>query len=477
MPPNPKLKKFTDYASTLLPHEVDYLTSVAQFIDIDNQSIFQSIRDCLEQNKEYTLPKKEIDKRKYSRLMYWMEKNLSKIDVDLDYSAILRLEEKIMTDSILPLEEKWIVKRLKNYQDVCYNFMRIYQLAQHLSSFLMIRMRTEEQDIVQFFLEKFKDRYLLSRDIAQLLNDATGAIISQYNGEREHTREWESKLIEVFQNEQLDGQNRYAAIVRLTFLHYNYKDYTNLEILYRELDTCFSKGLFYSKRILTNYYSNRVLIHAHFDEWEKATYYGKLSIKFKGTDYIQYLNNLSAILIRTGKHKEALQYMQQSWPEFKNTVSSHNKVGFVSFYIRSLNRLEQSQEALSYALSFLSANKNEILHHRWHLFFTSIMQSMLFQNKYAELLKLVEKYKLLERDQQSKSKPNYLPTLKWYYTIAAYRMKHFTFDSVIKSLQDDILTPNLQDHKLHILEDTYSDLRKVAPDLPLSIPSLLSVEI
>ena len=105
---------------------------------------------------------------------------------------------------------------------------------------------------------------------------------------------------------------------------------------YDVIDALFEKGLFYSRRLLINYYGNRLLFHTRFNEYDKAEFYGYLSISIKTSDYLHYVNNLSAILLRNKKNTEALSLMRQVHPEMKHTHSFHNKVGFMSFYGKCL---------------------------------------------------------------------------------------------------------------------------------------------
>ena len=473
MPQIPKLSKFQLFVKELVPHELDYLVHTAQFVDQDNIQILQQARTIVREQHGFDSWHVEIDKRKYSRLMQWMAEKLDKKDVDKDYAWLLYLEQQVMTDRISPKEETALVKRLKNYSFPCYNFMRLYQLAQQFGNFLMIRMRDDHQEIVQSFLESHKLDYLRCRDTYQQLNDATSAIVGQYKGERMSTRHWESWLTSVFQNEKLDGLNRYSAIVRLTFLYYNYKDYSTLESLYEELDQCFATGLFYSKRILANYYSNRVLTHAQKNEWELAEYYGLLSIKFKGADFIHYLNNLAAIWIRSGKYKATLHHMQQAFTELKNTTSAHNKVGFVSLYTKALNYNGQSGEALRYAGNYLEANKEDVLKHRWHLFFTTYLQSMLFEGRYELLIHTIKKFQLLEKDRKYQDRSNYLPTIPWYYYMSQYKTRSLNLKSFMENLVA-IVNDNPEDiHRHQSLQQIYQDLKKAAPEMPISLTSAI----
>lgn len=90
----------------------------------------------------------------------------------------------------------------------------------------------------------------------------------------------------------LDGLNRYLAIVRLTLIYFNYREYDRLDKIYDDLDGMMRGGQFYSRRILLNYYANRVMLHSKRNELEKASVYGYLSIRQHSGDYLHYVNNL-----------------------------------------------------------------------------------------------------------------------------------------------------------------------------------------
>ncbi|MFC7669581.1 hypothetical protein ACFQT0_21095 [Hymenobacter humi] len=51
-------------------------------------------------------------------------------------------------------------------------------------------------------------------------------------------------------------------MVRLTFLYFNYSEFDKLKAVYEALDGMLRQGMFYSRRILFNYYANSVLLHS-----------------------------------------------------------------------------------------------------------------------------------------------------------------------------------------------------------------------
>jgi hypothetical protein len=414
-----KLKTFSEFAKWLLPLEVEYLKQSEKFQDAELQGMLSKISAY---NKTGKLKFDEaVDKRKYSYLKNWIIRNLDAVDVDKNLLLISSLDKKVMTDTIVPEDEKQILNIIKNQKDLPYYFMRIYELVLDYQSFLLIRVRHHYGEIVAAYLEKNKEAYERSKMIFGRLSEATRDIISQYAFHKSESQKWESFLKEVFFDETLDGMNRYYAIVRLTFLYYNYNRLDQIVSLYDYLDGEITKGKFYSRRILLNYYSNRVILHAKLNESEKAIYYGNLSILDKGSDYIHYLNNLCSVLLKARQQKTALDLLQKSIPDLKNTISYHNRVGFASLLIRSLSANGKAAEAESYASSFYKAFKDKIMINRWHTFFSAYLQAMLLQEKYQQVIFFCRRQKLIDREKDYGERPAYIPTISWYYQLSRYK--------------------------------------------------------
>jgi hypothetical protein len=364
-----KRERFFDFASSVLPHEVDYLERIQKLKDAENLQILMQVRRCTLNPEEPAHFDKNIDKRKYSYMKKWITQKLSAIDADQFFFRMTELDSKIMTDAIGPDEEKALLGLIRSFKSTEYYFIRFYELVQNYRYYLLIRMRYNYLKPINNFLENWKQAYNHSKNVNQELHEATIDIVDQYASYKKESRQWEERLISIFNDEALDGLNRYYAIVRLTFMYYNYKQYDKLIVLYRHLDELIVNGHIYSKRILVNYYANKVLLHARNNELDKAVYYGLLSIRWKSADYMFYLSNLCAVLLRSDRNKLALKMMKDNLPELKNTVSPHNRIGFASFYIQSLVKNNKAQQALSYANTFLERNRDDILQFRWHLFF------------------------------------------------------------------------------------------------------------
>lgn len=417
-----------------MPAEIDFLDSVAQFQDEKNQAIFNRIKKFRDTGKLSLNP--DIDKRKYTYLKTWMANKLAGADVDVMLSKLLHLEKKVLTDQLYPDDERQLLELIKVKSRLPYYFMRTYELIRDFRTFLRIRLRHHYLEPVHRYLETYHEKYVHSRQIFNKLEIATQEITHQYFSPGDKPKDWERFLTDIFFDETLDGFNRYLAIVRLSFLYYNYNRLEQIERLYDFLDTQFASGMFYSRRILANYYSNRLILHARMGQLETAEAYGWLSIKDTGSDYIHYLNNLGSILLRQKKNKVALTLVQQSIPQLKKTMSYHNRVGFASLLIKTLNANGKAAEGESYGKTFFTAYREKVLEYRWHSFFSSWLQSMIIQEKYNKVLTICRRYKIMELEQSYSKRPGYLPTISWYYLLAKYKTGKVELDQILKQFTD-----------------------------------------
>ena len=415
-----KLTKFTSFVNSLYPHEVDYLLLIQKFDTTDNLKILNLINyNC--KKPSLTIPyDTAIDKRKYSYLKNWIVKNLSSVDVDLFYDWLTAMEKQVMTDSILPEEEKAILNKAKVIDQQHYYFLKFYELMQKYRDFLLIRMRIQFYQPVSDYLAKYQEQYHNAHHLNSKLNNATVDIIKQHDDTNTSSYQWEDLLKNTFYDDNVDGYTRYRAAVRLTFLYYNYRDFTKLRDIYENLDRMFKTGLFYSKRILANYYANRAMMHSKLNELKDAEKYGYLSIRQKNSDYLFYLLNLCSVLLRSNKSNDAYSLMTQSIPELKKTASFYYKIGFAAFYIKTLLAIKNYEKAISYAETFLGAYKSEIFKHRWHLFFCAFIQALYKNENYSRLLSIVRRYNLVNREKQFIGEAKYLPVILWHNAAAKF---------------------------------------------------------
>lgn len=460
-----KLQKFTEFTNRLLPHETQYLLSVEQFEDEVKLGILKLVDYNCRHINQFIPYDTSIDKRKYSLLKSWIETRLSAIDVDESFEWMNEMERKIMTDSVQMREEKKLLKAIRNYEYPGFFFTKFYELVEFYRHFLLIRMRYADHKLTEDFLNTHREAYERSKRIMEQMHQATSDIVKQYSGNSAESIQWEAWLTRIFYDEHLDGFIRYLALVRLTFISFNYRKFDMLPEKYDYLDEKFGQGLYYSKRLLLNYYSNRLMLHSHFREYDKAVYYGYLSIREKTHDYIHYVNNLCAVLLRLKRHQEALQLMRQASPEMKVTKNFHTKVGFVAFYVEALNKNGQYKNAENYADSFLTAFAKEVLQYRWHLFFSVYFEALVRREQFQKLLKIARKYKLLEKDKNYQAKASYLPTIPWYVEIAKYKEGMSSRKEVTETFQAYIDAHLQASDKLSSLRNTTANLQAVIPEI------------
>jgi hypothetical protein len=243
-------------------------------------------------------------------------------------------------------------------------------------------------------------------------------------------------LKSVFYNESLDGYNRLLAWIRIVFIAHNKRSYDILEDKFEYFDKMIKSGHFYSRRILVNFYSQYLLYHSSFQNLEKATYYGYLSIKEINNDYLYYVNNLVAILLRSKKATEAYDILKSSQNVAKESPNFHSKIGHTAFMIFALIDLQKAKQAENHAFVFLTAYKKEVFDHRWHLFFTAYFKAMLVSGNFPGIIKNYTTYKIKEKDDHYCESANYTPSIPWMYHLALYKIGDLTFQDLHKTLLD-----------------------------------------
>lgn len=477
-----KLNRFTKFTNSLLPHETHYLLSIQVFEDEKKRSILERVDYNCRNIDQFTPYDTTLDKRKYTNLKNWIIDRLKAIDVDEQFEWMSYLERQITIDAITAEEEKKLLKAIRKYEHPHFFFTKFYQLVRDYRHFLLIRMRYEDHALASQFLERYREAYETSKRINEQIHQASLDIIKQYSGNSTESIQWEDWLTEVFYDETIDGLNRYLALVRIIFIDLNYGKFEKLKEKFDYIDELFKQGKYYSKRLLSNYYSNRLLLHTKFQELDEAAYYGYLSIRKKTHDYIFYVSNLCAVLLRQQKNKEALDLMQKAVPEMRKSTNFHNKIGFVAFHVKSLNANELYKNAENYAKSFLLAYRKEILQYRWHIFFTTYLETLLFQKKYVKILQTIRKNQLLDRDRKYQQKVGYLPSIPWYHAIARYREGELSWEELSEKISADIRTIAEEPGKKLLLKDLLgllksflgnhyvvlqSKLEQLEPQLPL----------
>lgn len=459
-----KLEKFTEFANDLLPHEIAYLMSVQEFQSDENVGILEIIRhNAL--NPGQLLPfDPALDKRRYSNLKLWIVEKLEAVDVDRQFEEISTYDRKIVTDAITPEDEKALIRKISRYEKPFFYDTRFYDMLLGYRHYLQIRLRHKNYRIVHEFLERRAADYQRYKDTYAKMHEVTEKIVNQYSGEYTETTDLIAWLKEVFYDPGMDGLNRYMAIIRLTFIYVNYRKTGELLKHYAYLDELFQSGEIYSRRLLFNYYANRVLIHTKREELDKAETYGYLSIRQHNEEYLQYVNNLCAVLLRQGKRPEALQLMQKAFPEMRKTENYHNKIGFVAFYQRALSENGRAKDAEKYADSFLMGYRDEVFAHRWHLFFATYLYAMLVQEKFDKILKVARKYSIASLDASYRQRPAYLPSVDWYIAVAEWREGRIREEDLNARLESGARQVLQHEPGSRALNDLMAEVEHYAPE-------------
>jgi tetratricopeptide (TPR) repeat protein len=458
-----KLTRFQDFAESLLPHETGWLMDNHQLVDAEKIEILA----CLDHNTRLPSHPKPfddtIDKRKYSYMIRWVQERLHSIDVDEQYKLITFLDQQIATDILQPEDEQQLSRIIRETNHRSFNFSRIFDLVRHYRHFLLIRMRYRQHKEADDFLRTYQAQYQHSRDINDKIHYATLDIVKQYAGSPAESIQWERWLTDVYNDENLDGNNRYMALVRLTFLYFNYRQFDRLVTKFDAYDALLEQGIYYSRRLLINYYNNRLLLHNYLEEYDKAIWYGFLSIREKNADYFHYVNTLSGVLLRQERFAEALEILRKAYSELRNVSSFHNRLLFITFYLRALHENGLSRNADNYAETFIRAYSDEIFDHRWHLFFTVVFDVLLSRERTSRIVHLARKYQLLRKEEEHIQRTGGLPYLKWQTALASFVEMRITRTQLEKEMatlsEQDISSsgPGLQIFKAH--------LKRLAPEI------------
>ena len=459
-----KLTTFEAFADSLFPHELDYLVNIQQFRKPVNIDILKQMHhnSTAQQKKNYD---SSIDKRSYSYVKNWIEENLSRIDVDVYFNWLIETERSVLTDVISPAEEAEILSNLKQITPVHYYFIRFYELLQYYRDYLTVRNRARYSSIVLRYLDTQEASFSKALEINRKLDRITAQIVKKENlADETLNLEYENQLKSIFFDESLDGYTRYRAIVRLTIYYYNLREFHKQAAIYDKVDALFRTPLFYSRRILANYYANRAMMHNKLNQLDEAEKFGYLSIRNKNSDYLFYLINLCGILLKQKKNKEALSIMRQAIPELKKTNNNYYKIGFVSFYLRSLMANDKHRQALDYANEYFESYKSMIFEHRWHQFFTAYFEVLTNREKFSKIIALNRRYNLIALEKQRLDRADYLPVIQCFVLTAEYFENSINKEKYISQLTG-ILHPIMPDrYRSGKIMNLIDELGKLLPD-------------
>jgi tetratricopeptide (TPR) repeat protein len=245
-------------------------------------------------------------------------------------------------------------------------------------------------------------------------------------------------LSAVFYDPSLDGYNRLLAFIRIIFITYNYRRFDLLPDKLAYLEKKIATGEFYSRRIVSNFYSQQLLYCARESMLDQAECYGYLSIRFPNSDYLYYLNNLASVLLRNQKPQEALQVLRQAIKQARESQNPHSRIGHAAFLGMALIRTRQARQAALHCETFFKAYQQQVFEHRWHLFFCAWTEALLELEQYPKIFRLKEQWDLEAKDTQYRKQHHYLPVLPMLWGMAAYFQQHLTLAQLQESLTQEM---------------------------------------
>lgn len=419
-----KLKKFSKFVDSLLPHEVQLLECCAQFQDVDRIEIFETVRHNVlnqDQKKAFSLT---CDKRKYSHMMNWMQGRLDEHCTDNYYERLNYFDNKIKTDALSSEEERILLKLIKNYEPHHFHFIRFYEVVKNYLNFLLVRVRLNDYELINKFVHNYHDDYIRSKNIGDRMTQATSDIVTDYHSGRltQNSLKWSPWLERLFQDESIDGFNRYQTLILLSYLALLKSDLLEPAIgYYDQLEARLKDGSYYSKKLLLNFYGNRQLILMKLHKYDQALYYGRLSISEQGHDYIMYLNNYCFNLLKLGRAKEALQLLKDALPFARQMSNKYNKSLFISSLVKCYNDNGQYRNARQYAENQLVQYEKDILEHNWNKFFRTYLETLLHLGDYKHAKKTIKRYGLLDRESAQLKAYAGFPYFKWFMTLIDFK--------------------------------------------------------
>ena len=399
----PKLKKFSDFADSLFPSEVEYIKKNNSYADREILSILDRIERRISFPEDRVEFDTKIDQRKYSKLITSITRKLQERDVDFYFAWISEMNSKITVDSITSKEQKRIFREIKEFEIGWFHMDSFFQLAENYEGYLLRRFRQADFKLVRSFLENHRSAVHNNRRVERQIKEITASIVLNSTELEKSKATW---LLNSFRNEQLSKKNRFHALVAFLMYHVGKRNWDTLIEPIEELEKELFDGDFYSRRILANLYANKLIAYNSKGDFEKAAYFGRQSIKHKTEDFLYYLNNLVTVLIHLKRENDALELMQVAFSEYKENLDLGRRVVFISNYARCLNRLDEFSKAVRVSNRFLRENRQKIFQFKWHYFFRIYFYSLLKIGNSEQIVKLSRNLKLVDREKSAGFNPH-----------------------------------------------------------------------
>jgi hypothetical protein len=429
-----KLKKFTEFTDSLYPSEVLYVKANNNFYDPQLFEILERMERRLNASEEEIGFDESIDPRKYTKLLQSIQHKLSKVDVDAYFGWISAINHRITIDAITPEDQKDLMKELSVFESSWFHASSFYETLIKYRDHLLLRYRDKEYEIVTTFLEQHEQNIESDRKINLRIQHLTQAVVLQKKDLAPQDLKW---LREIFEREELCKKTRYQALITFLICQISQKRIEQMKEPMEYIEQKLFKGEFYSRRILANFYANKLLMLNSLKRFEEAAFCGKQSIKHHTQDYLYYLNNYVSVLMHLKKDEEALELMSSSFKTFKVAHDSNRRVVFIANYCRVLNRRGAYNRSIRYANNLLDELGETIFQSKWNYFFRVFFDALLKSSQSYRLLRIERKYNLVERERQEQHMP-YLAVLKLGAGFQELKISEEYFKQELSSIRTNI---------------------------------------
>ncbi len=430
------LRKFDSFAASLFPTEVEYVRNNNEISDPELISILDKLYILVNFPEKRIGFDLKIDPRKYSRIIKYFDTKLQKIDVDAYYAWITKIDFQITTDAIPPEEQQRILQEVDSFEPSWFHSAAFYRTMQNYKRYLLIRFREKDYIIIKNFLEKYSDYYIDNEKIENRIANLTAKFVLPEKLNPDKVKKTDTNLLlEIFRNEKTSKKNRYQALVAYNLYHINTRQIIPMIQPMIELEKSLLNGDFYSRRILSNYYANKLLLRNFEGNYEQATFCGQQSIKQYTEDYLYYLNNYCSVLMNLNRFDEVLQRSKDAMRVFKSSQDSARKVIFIANYCRCLNNYLDYKTSLRQGKLLLDTLGSTLFQFKWHYFFRTYFSALMQANRHDVLMRLEKKFKLTEQERSGR----FDPYIQLYTLAAAFlemKISHGQFQTELERIRE-----------------------------------------
>lgn len=449
------LKKFYAFAESVFPTEVVHVINNNEISDPELLSILNRLYDFVFFPDKEVKFDTQIDARKYSRIIRYFETKLQKIDVDAFYAWITKTDFLITTDAIPPQEQQRILKEIKSFEPGWFHAMSFYTTMQNYKRYLLVRYREKDYEIVKKFLDEYRDNFENDLQIEDKIVELTAKFVTgELNGRQEYKKDlkW---LLKVFYDTGNSKKNRYQALVAYNLYHITCRNIEPMLAPMTDLEEEMLNGEFYSRRILSNFYANKLLLKNFEGEYDTAAYCGFQSIKHYTEDYLYYLNNYCSVLMNLNRFHESLQHCKSALKIFKQSQDHGRKVIFAANYSRCLNNFLEYRKSIRFARRLLDEMGDTVFNFRWHYFFKNYFTALVQENRHDEILRLNRRYKLVQREEEH----DFSPFIHLYVIAAGFlemKLPSRTFNTALQKLK-----PVVENKDRPELKNLFTEVQKL----------------